>query len=129
MVLEPGDGFKLQIIIDGPSNTELTFEGSCIGSPKVRVLPPSWIYFAGRRKRFEETSTYFKALFSVSLALLLFIGLISLITRFLPTSSKYLAIGLTVLFGLLVFSLICGVLYDWYKKLTDTFVPPEIRNG
>ncbi len=126
-VLEPGDGLKLQVVIDGPPETNLSFEGSCIGSPKLRVLPPDWVYFTERRKRFQQTTQYFSAVFSAWLGLGLVSGLVVLITNHLPSSSKYIAILLIAAVAVSLSLAIWSVLRDWYRKLTGASVPPEIR--
>jgi hypothetical protein len=129
-VLEPGDGLKLQIIFDGPADSQVTFEGSCIGSAKVRVLTPDWTYFVNRGKRFE--GTYMPVVMALTLTAIAAClgGILNWLGRFVkPSFGRPLGIGLIVLFGGSVFWAISVVLFGWYKKWTASSVPPEIRNS
>ena len=129
-VLEPGDGLKLQIIFDGPPDSQIIFEGSCIGSAKLRVLAPDWTYFVSRSKRFEDT--YMPLVVTVIGAAIVgcLTGIFNLIGRFVnPTFTHPLVIVLFVLLGFCILWAIGYVFYGWYKKWTAASVPPEIRSS
>ena len=129
-VLEPGDGLKVQIIFDGPSDSQVVFAGSCLGSSKVRVLTPEWTYFQSRTKRFEATYTPFMIALGLVAVCSGLGGLISLAAKFVgPSRQHYLLSGLLVLFGVYALWLAGIVLHGWYKRWSASSVPPEIRGS
>ena len=129
-VLEPGDGLKLQIIFDGPADSQVTFEGSCIGSAKLRVLSPDWTYFVNRSKRFEQTYMPVVMALIMTAVVACLGGILIWLGRFLkPSFERAFGIGLIVLFGGSILWAISSVLFGWYKKWTASSVPPEIRNS
>src|ERR1035437_2941426 len=129
-VLEPGDGLKLQIIFDGPPDSQIIFGGSCIGSAKLRVLAPDWTYFVSRSKRFEDTYMPLVVVLIRGAIVGCLTGIINLIGRFVnPSFKRPLGIVLFVLFGFCILWAIGYVFYGWYKKWTAASVPPEIRSS
>jgi hypothetical protein len=128
-VLEPGDGIRVQIIIDGPADTPLIFNGSCFDSKKVRVLPANSAYFETRAKRFEESYMPF---LMVGIMAMIFIPLGWLITiidsHLSPAHERIFGISAAGIFVLFLVVAFAFVLKAWYHKWTATSVPPEIRN-
>jgi hypothetical protein len=127
-VLEPGDGLKLQVIFDGPPNSEITFSGSCLGSAKLKVLSPDGRYFSDRAKRLAEIFQSSLALLIVAISLLAIFGIFELIGGFVgPSAGHWIGIGFVILLGILTVIGIGATVYDKYKQWTAPSVPPEIR--
>ena len=127
-VLEPADGLKLQVIYDGPQDTQLAFEGSCIGSFKVKVLAPDPTYFVSRRQRFENALGPVDGLLFVGATVGLIVGAEHLMSKYVKNDSL-IEYCFFVLFGLLALCLMGVVIREQYKKWTASTVPPEIRSS